>query len=86
MAIRPTDDITVRLRTSIKRFVAEELGEDIGDLKAGTILDFCLKEVAPTVYNEAIADARAYMAGRLDDLEGVCHVQEFSYWPPDQRR
>lgn len=86
MTIKLPDDTVARLRMSIKRFVAEEMGDDIGDLKAGTILDFVMKEIAPSVYNHAIADAHAYVAGRLDDLDGVCHMDEFSYWPPEQRR
>lgn len=33
----------------------------------------------------AIADAQRYFQGRVDDLEGVCHQQEFAYWPPAGR-
>lgn len=82
-----------RLTQSIKRFVAQELDQEIGDLKAGYLLDFCLKEIGPTIYNRGVADAQAFVQDRLADLEGVCYEPEFTYWtssgqqgPPSSRR
>jgi uncharacterized protein (DUF2164 family) len=66
---------------SIRRYFADELEQDIGDLKAASLLEFFVKEIAPTVYNGAIADAQAFMRDRVADLEGVCSVPEFAYWP-----
>ena len=80
MAITLSPDTTTRLRASIKKFLSEQLDEDAGDLKATLFLDFCLQEVAPSVYNRAIADAQAYFTGRVQDLEGVCYEPEFNYW------
>jgi uncharacterized protein (DUF2164 family) len=68
------------LIASIKRYVAENLEQDIGDLKAGSLLDYFLKEIGPTVYNKAIADAQEYFQARAIDLEGVCFEKEFGYW------
>src|SRR4029077_13348888 len=81
MAIRLSPETTKRLLASIKRYAAENLEEEIGDLKAGLLLDYCLKEIGPSIYNQAIADAQAYFTGRTADLEGVCHEDEFTYWP-----
>ena len=50
-------------------------------LKAGLLLDYCLQEIGPAVYSQAIADAQSYFTGRVADLEGVCHEEEFGYWP-----
>jgi uncharacterized protein (DUF2164 family) len=81
MAIKLSADTRKRLVTSIKRYAAENLDEAIGDLKAGLLLDYCLKEIGPSIYNQAIADAQAYFTGRVADLDGVCHEPEFSFWP-----
>jgi uncharacterized protein (DUF2164 family) len=81
MAINLPADTTKRLVASIKRYAAENLDEDVGDLKAGLLLDFCVKEIGPVIYNRAIADAQSYFTGRVADLEGVCHEPEFTYWP-----
>jgi uncharacterized protein (DUF2164 family) len=86
MPIELPPDTLKKLQASVKRYAAESLDEDMGALKAGLLLDFFLKELAPTVYNQAIADAQAYFQARTVDLEGVCYVEEFGYWPPQRRR
>ncbi len=80
MAITLSPEVTKQLVASIKRYAAEHLDEDVGDLKAGLLLDYVLKEVGPIVYNRAIADAQSYFQGRLADLDGVCYEPEFTYW------
>lgn len=85
MSIKLSDEQRKQSVASIKRYVAE-LEQDIGDLKAGLLLDFFLKEIAPSVYNGAVADAQTYLRDRLSDLEGVCYHDEFSYWPKAERR
>ena len=82
MAIKLSPETTKQLHASIKRYVAENLDQDIGDLKAGLLLDYCLKEIGPTIYNRAIADAQAYLQERVVDLESVCYEKEFGYWAP----
>lgn len=80
MAIDLPPDTSKLLRASIKRYVAEQLDLEIGDLQAGLLLDFCVREVGPSIYNRAVADAQAYFQGRVSDLEGVCYEPERSYW------
>ncbi len=80
MSINLSDDARTQSISSIKRYFAEELELDIGELKADMFLEFVLKEIAPSVYNEAIADAQAYLRERLIDLDGVCSATEFGYW------
>ena len=86
MAIELSPDTIKQLQASIKRYFAEQLDQDIGDLKAGLLLDFCLKEIGPSIYNQAITDARAYFQERVADLEGVCYEKEFTYWAPASKR
>lgn len=78
------DDARTRAVASIRQYFAEELDQDIGDLKAGLLLAYILEELGPTIYNGAIADARAFFEERAADLEGVCYHAEFPYWdrPP----
>jgi uncharacterized protein (DUF2164 family) len=82
MPIKLSPETTKRLVASIKHYAAENLDEEMGDLKAGLFLEFCLKEIGPTVYNAAIADAQSYFTDRIADLEGVCHEDEHTYWKP----
>ena len=82
MAIKLPAETTKQLHASIKRYFAENLDQDIGDLKAGMLLDYCLKEIGPAIYNQAISDAQTYFQGRVADLEGVCYEKELTYWAP----
>ncbi len=86
MPITLSPEQTKQLQVSIKRYVAENLEEEIGDLKAALFLDFCVAEVGAVVYNQAIADAQAYFQERASDLEGVCHMPEFGYWTKSAER
>jgi uncharacterized protein (DUF2164 family) len=79
LAIPP--DKLKQLQTSVKRYIVENLDADAGDLKARLLLEFCLQEVGAVVYNQAIADAQAYMQQRVADLEAVCYADESTFWP-----
>jgi uncharacterized protein (DUF2164 family) len=74
------DDAHAHLLSSIKRFFAEELDDDIGDLKAERVLEFFDKEIAPTVYNRAVADSQAYFMEKAADLGNVRWEPEFDFW------
>ena len=81
MVVALSDDIAKRALASIRRFAAEHLDEELGELEARLLLEFFLKEIAPSVYNAAIADAQTYLGDRVSDLEGACYAPEFGYWP-----
>lgn len=66
---------------SLRRFSAEELEVELTELQGAQLLGFVLKEIAPTAFNAGVTAAEAYLRDRLADLEGVCHVPEFAYWP-----
>ncbi|MBL0176518.1 MAG: DUF2164 domain-containing protein [Ignavibacteria bacterium] len=80
MAITLTPETAKLLEASLKRYFAENLDADLGDLAATLLLDFCVRELGPSIYNQAISDAQSYFQARVLDLEGVCHEKEFTYW------
>jgi uncharacterized protein (DUF2164 family) len=80
MPIELRDEPRKKALASIKRYFDEKLEMDVGDLQAMMLLDFFLEELAPTVHNEAIADAQAYLQERIGDLEASCYQAEFGYW------
>ena len=80
MAIKLEKDTEQYLLGSIRRFFSDELDEDIGDLKAMLVLDFCTREIGPSIYNQAIADAQAYFEEKAADLAGVRFEAEFDFW------
>ena len=62
---------------SIKRFFTEQLGQEIGDLKAMLVLDYILAEHGPAIYNLGLADARAFIEERAADVEGLGYPHEY---------
>jgi len=80
MSIKLQKDTEKYLIASIKRFFADELDADIGELKASRVLEFCVREIGPSIYNQAIADAQSYFQEKAADLGGVRYEAEFDYW------
>jgi len=62
---------------ALQQYFTDNMDEPIGDLKAGLLLDLVLSELAPSVYNQAIADARLFFEERSSDLAAVCYHDEF---------
>lgn len=76
-AITITDEARKHATAALRGYVADNMDEEIGDLKAGLLLDFVLRELGPTIYNQAIADAQSYLEERVSDLSGACYHTEF---------
>jgi uncharacterized protein (DUF2164 family) len=76
-ALTLSDPARSKAVMSIKRFFTEQLDQDVGDLKAMLVLDYILAEHGPTIYNQALADARAFMEERAADVEGLGFQQEY---------
>ena len=66
---------------TLQRYFREEMPEPLGDLPAGSLLNFILEEIGPLIYNKAISDAQDRLAMRVQDLNGELYAEEFQYWP-----
>jgi uncharacterized protein (DUF2164 family) len=86
MAIILDQDIKLQLQASLQRYCAANLDEEVGELKAALLLDFCLREIGPCVYNQAIKDAQAEMHEKVDALDVTCYEKEFGYWQASGRK
>jgi uncharacterized protein (DUF2164 family) len=65
---------------SLQRYFEENMPEPLGDLPAGLLLYYFLEEIAPVIYNKAIADAQVRMQQHALDLHGELFAEEFTYW------
>jgi uncharacterized protein (DUF2164 family) len=79
MRIQLTDERRERMLRSLRKFFADDLDLDLGELRAARILDFFVKELGPPVYNQAIQDARAFVQEKLEDLEGEFYEPDEPY-------
>ena len=80
MAIELNKEVQTAVIASIQRFFDDKLQTPIGNLQAREVLDYFLKEIAPSVYNQAIAEAQQHLQAKVLDLDVDCHEREFDYW------
>jgi uncharacterized protein (DUF2164 family) len=66
--------------SSIERYFLEHLDDKIGNIAAGALLGFFLEEIAPSVYNQAVADVQERLQARVGELDLEVHEDEFQYW------
>jgi len=80
MPIKINKEAESRMIESLTRYFLEEMDSEIGDLRASLLLDYIIREIGPTIYNLAVSDAQAIMTERVNDLDGTCYEQEFTFW------
>jgi uncharacterized protein (DUF2164 family) len=80
MAIKLNTDTENHLLASLQRYCAQNFDEDIGDLKARLLLDFCVREIGPSIYNQAVRDAQEVMQEKIAEVDTNCYESEFGYW------
>jgi uncharacterized protein (DUF2164 family) len=57
--------------TAIKNYFLNERNEEIGDLRAGLMLDFIQEELAPEFYNQGVSDSYTFMQDTIEDLLSI---------------
>ena len=72
--IRLSDERRVSVLAGLKKLYYSEFGEDLSDFQAEEILSYFIKTLGPSVYNQEIADARAFLTRKLEDLDGAFFV------------
>ena len=58
-----------RIVERIRRYFADELGQEIGGFDAEFLLDFFAREIGVDFYNRGVRDAQAALAARIDDVQ-----------------
>jgi uncharacterized protein (DUF2164 family) len=76
-----------RAEASVQRYLAENFDADPGDvLKPALLLDYVLRELGPTIYNQALTDARKFFSERVEDLDAIGYRDEFPFWTSARKR
>jgi uncharacterized protein (DUF2164 family) len=65
---------------SIQKFFREELETEISEMRAGFLLNYFMKEIAPFAYNNGVKDAESYFRGKVEDLSATCFEDGLTYW------
>lgn len=80
MAIELSKQEIAGIIPSLQKYFREELEQEISEMRAGFLLDYFLKEIAPFAYNKGVSDAESYFRARVEDLSGTCFEDAMMYW------
>ncbi len=69
MRIKLSQERKDEIVQSVVTWFSREFDEDISPFRAEALVDFMLKQIGPSQYNQAIFDARKFMLEKLDDLD-----------------
>ena len=76
MAIKLSDETRDEAISAIKAHFLKERQEEIGNIAAGTLLDFILKQIGPSIYNQGVRDARDRVQTWVTDLDlDLCQTE-----------
>lgn len=54
---------------AVQGYFQSEFDETLSSFRADELVSFMLSQIGASIYNQAIQDARGYMAEKLDDLD-----------------
>ena len=74
--IELSDERRDALVAHLQSLFSSSFDETLSDFRAGEILELMLRTLGPTVYKQAVADVRAHLEGKLDDLDGEVRAEE----------
>ena len=70
----------------MQQYAEANLSEPLGELAAGSLLDYFLEEIAPLAYNQAVTDAQDRVQRRIAELHGEVFAEPFQYWARLEKR
>jgi uncharacterized protein (DUF2164 family) len=76
MGIDLSEERRQALLNALHGVFRDEFDEELSPYRAERILDYFIKALGPPLYNQAIADARAFMSQKLDDLDAEFYFPE----------
>jgi len=80
MAIELTKQETTEILPSLQKFFREEFEMELSEMRAGFLLSYFMKEIAPFAYNQGVRDAESFFRGKLEDLSATCFEDGLTYW------
>jgi uncharacterized protein (DUF2164 family) len=80
VAIEISRDARKEAIASIERYFQENMDEKIGNLAAGSLLNFFIEEIGPVIYNAAVAQVQERLQIRVMEIDLEVHEEAFGYW------
>ena len=64
-----SDERRADLVATIQHFVSTEFDQELSEFQARSLLDFFIRHLGAPVYNQAVQDVRAFLQGKVSDLD-----------------
>lgn len=75
--IRFSDDERADIVRRLQHYFDDQLKQEIGRFDAEFLMDFFTREVGAAYYNRGLLDARAVLAGKLNDIdEAIAQLEQ----------
>ena len=69
MRIRLSEERGAAILAQLKDLYSAEFDEELSAYRADRVLNFFVRALGPSVYNQAIQDARKFMLEKIEDLD-----------------
>lgn len=76
MRIRLADHRKEAILQAFEGFYSEAFDERLSRYRAEQVLAFFVRTLGPSIYNQAIQDARRFVLGKLEDLDAEFYEPE----------
>ena len=64
------------IQSELTAFYADTFDQELSDYQAQRLLQFFIQALGPSVYNQGVQDTRAFIADKLDHIEGDVYMSE----------
>lgn len=64
-----SEERRAQIVAALQGYFQGEFDETLSEFRADELVSFMLDQIGPSLYNQAIQDARGYLAEKLDDLD-----------------
>jgi uncharacterized protein (DUF2164 family) len=81
MPIELPKDVKAEAQASLERYCREHFNEPPGNVAVAALLNFMIREIGPSLYNQGVADAQERLLQRVQELDIEVHEDTFPYWP-----
>ena len=76
MRIQLSDERRKAILDALTELFTEDFDLELSPFRAERVLDMFVRTLGPSVYNQAIQDARRYVSNKLEDLDAEHYVPE----------
>lgn len=76
MGLQLSDERKLDVARALRGFFLDEFDNEMSEFQAAEVVDFMLKQIGPSQYNQAIGDARNFLMEKIEELDVTLYEPE----------